>query len=90
MAGTEILTDEDLPEDMDVLRRLPRSDTEEWLIGVSDFKGQSYATARVYYRDKENNLKPSRHGINVHEEMLPELLQGLTAADELLTERAGG
>ena len=90
MAKVVPLTDEDLPDDIDVVRRLPRSDTEEWLIGIVDFKGQSYATARVYYRDKENKLKPSRHGINVHEELLPDLLQGLAAADDLLTDRAGG
>ena len=90
MAKVVPLTDEDLPEDIDVVRRLPRSDTEEWLIGIVDFKGQAYATARVYYRDKDNKLKPSRHGINVHEELLPELLKGLAAADDLLTDRAGG
>ena len=90
MAKVVPLADDDLPEGIDVVRRLPRSDTEEWLIGVSDFRGQAYAFARVYYRDKDNNLKPGKQGINVHEELLPELLQGLAAVDELLTDRAGG
>ena len=90
MAKVAPLTDEDLPEGIDVVKRLPRSDTEEWLIGVSDFRGQSYAFARVYYRDKDDNLKPGKQGINVHEELLPELLEGLSAVDDLLTDRLGG
>ena len=87
---TKLITDDDLPEDIDVVTRLPRSDGQEWLIGVVTYRGKDYASARVYYRDDDNNLKPSKHGINVHEELLTEIINGLQAVDELLTERATG
>ncbi|MDP6182984.1 MAG: transcriptional coactivator p15/PC4 family protein [Gammaproteobacteria bacterium] len=88
--STKQITGDDLPKDMDVVSRLPRSDGQEWLIGVVKFRGKDYASARVYYRDDEGNLKPSKHGINVHEELLPEIIKGLQTADDLLTERADG
>ena len=84
------LTGDDLPEDVTVLRRLPHRDGQEWLIGLLRFRGKDYATARVYYVDDEGKLKPTRHGINVHEELLPEIISGLQAVDALLTERASG
>jgi len=83
------LTGKELPEDMTVLKRLPRSDGEEWLIGVVQFRRRDYATARVYYMGEDGKLKPTRHGINVDEELLPEIINGLQSADDLLTERAG-
>ena len=88
--STKLITADDLPQDIDVVSRLPRSDGQEWLIAVSKFRGKDYASARVYYRDDKGMLKPSRHGINVHEELLPEIIKGLQAVDDLLTERAGG
>ncbi len=86
--STKPITSDDLPKDMDVVGRLPRGDGQEWLIGVVSFRGKDYASARVYYKDDEGNLRPSKHGINVHEELLPEIIKGLQAADDLLTERA--
>ncbi len=88
--STKPITGDNLPKDMDVVTRLPRSDGQEWLIGVVKFRGKDYASARVYYRDDEGNLRPSKHGINVHEELLPEIIKGLQSADDLLTERASG
>lgn len=82
------LTGDDLPQDMTVIRRLPRSDGQEWLVGLVEFRGKDYATARVYYTADDGKLRPSKHGINVHEELLPEIIKALQAVDSLLTERA--
>ena len=87
---TKPITSDDLPDDITVVGRIPRSDGQEWLIGIVTFRGKDYATARVHYKDDDGKLRPSKHGINVHEELLPEIIKGLQAADDLLTERATG
>ena len=88
--STKLITAEDLPKGLDVVSRFPRSDGDELLIGAQRFRGRDYAVARVYYRDDKGMLKPTRKGINVDEELLPEIIKGLQAVDDLLTERAGG
>ncbi|MCY3801922.1 MAG: transcriptional coactivator p15/PC4 family protein [Chloroflexi bacterium] len=84
------LSADDLPGNVKVFSRLPRSDGDEWLIGLSTFNKNDYAFARVHFRDDKGKLRPGKHGINVHVKLLPEIIQGLQVVDDLLTERAGG
>tara|TARA_B100001123_G_scaffold309992_1_gene346587 strand:- start:4656 stop:4967 length:312 start_codon:yes stop_codon:yes gene_type:complete len=86
MAEPVILEDDDLPDDVKVLRRLPKSSNEEWIVGINEFRGNNYVQVRVYYRDEKDDdkLKPGRQGMNVHEELLPEILGGLQDATDLL------
>ena len=57
MAEPLILEDEDLPDDVKVLRRLPKSSNEEWIVGINEFRGNNYVQVRVYYRDEKDNDK---------------------------------
>jgi hypothetical protein len=46
---------------------------EEVRVSVSTFKGKKYVDFRVYYQDDSGEYKPSKKGIAISPELLPEL-----------------
>lgn len=46
---------------------------EEVRVSVSTYKGKKYVDFRVYYQDDNGEYKPSKKGIAISPELLPEL-----------------
>lgn len=46
---------------------------EEVRVSVSAYKGKKYVDLRVYYQDDNGEYKPSKKGIAISPDLLPEL-----------------
>ena len=45
----------------------------------SSYKGHEYLELRVYYEDRDGEMKPTKRGVTFHPEALPELIAALQA-----------
>jgi hypothetical protein len=57
---------------------------EEVRVSVSTFKGKKYVDIRVYYQDDSGEFKPSKKGIAISPELLPELENSIGKLKEIL------
>jgi hypothetical protein len=44
---------------------------------LTEFKGRRYADLRVFYRDDDGELKPTRKGVCVSPELWPDFVRGI-------------
>ena len=63
-----------------VVAQFKRNPTEEVRAGIKEFKGRRYIDLRIYYMDDQGEWKPTRKGISLATDFMPELK---TAVDEL-------
>lgn len=59
----------DLPRGRDVLR-----------ISVSEYKGREYIDIRVWYTDRDGELKPTAKGVSLRPDAIQDVLRALQAA----------
>lgn len=57
---------------------------EEVRVSVSTFKGKKYVDFRVYYQDDSGEYKPSKKGIAISPELLPELENAIGKLKEII------
>lgn len=68
-----------------VLYSFKRNPTEEVRAGVKEFKGKAYIDIRIYYMDDQGEWKPTRKGVSLSTDFLPELKEAVVAIDAELT-----
>jgi hypothetical protein len=64
-----------------VFAKFPRTATEEIRAGIKEFRGRRYIDFRTYYMDKEGEWKPTKKGITLPTEFMPELRQAVNAIE---------
>ncbi len=57
---------------------------EEIRVSVSTYKGKKYVDLRVYYQDDNGEYKPSKKGIAISPELLPELENAIGKLKEII------
>ena len=63
-----------------VLATIPRRDTEEIRVTLAEWRGAWYVSARLYFKTPTGTWAPTRKGVTIPCEQLPELLDGLGRA----------
>ncbi len=67
---------------VDALHLPMKRDSEKLVIGPNDFNGKKTATIRVYYiPEGEDDLKPTKRGVNINYEDLAEVIAKLQELD---------
>jgi hypothetical protein len=56
---------------------IPKNARESYRIGWEEFEGHHFIDLRVYYRDGDGELKPSRKGVAIKPERLAEVCAAL-------------
>jgi hypothetical protein len=64
-----------------VLYSFKRNPTEEVRACVKEFKGRAYIDLRIYYMDDKGDWKPTRKGVSLATEYMPELKEAVAAID---------
>ena len=59
---------------------IPKNAREELRISLSEFKGYNLVSQRVWYRADDGDMRPSKAGVVIRIERLPDLIEGLQAA----------
>ena len=73
---------------------LEKNSRESLVINQSEFKGVKLVDVRVFYKDENNDLKPTKKGVSVRLEQLDALIKALsevsaTAREQKLTGENG-
>lgn len=69
-----------------VVASFKRNPTEEVRAGIKEFKGRNYIDIRIYYLDDKEEWKPTRKGISLSTEYMPQLKQAVEAVERELAE----
>ncbi|MCU0660707.1 MAG: transcriptional coactivator p15/PC4 family protein [Myxococcota bacterium] len=60
-----------------VVATFKRNPTEEVRAGIKEFKGRRYIDLRIYYMDDQGEWKPTRKGISLSTDFMPELKEAV-------------
>ncbi len=64
-----------------VLYSFKRNPTEEVRAGVKEFKKKAYIDIRIYYMDDKGEWKPTKKGVSLSTDFLPELKEAVAAIE---------
>lgn len=65
-----------------VVGSIPKNQREEIRVTLSNFKGHDLVGARIWFKTKEGEPRPSSKGITVNVRVLPELIGLLEEAEK--------
>jgi len=65
-----------------VVGSIPKNQREEIRVTLSNFKGHDLVGARVWFKTKDGDPRPSQKGITVNVRVLPELIGLLEQAEK--------
>lgn len=72
----------------EVLHRFRKNSLEEVRATISEFKGTAYASIRVYYESEPGTWYPTRKGLTLPLDLLPELEKAVQALSGAVTKAA--
>ena len=59
---------------------IEKNSRESIVVSEIEYKGNKYIDVRVFYKDTDGNLKPTRKGVSLRPEKVAELVTALAAA----------
>ena len=62
---------------MDALYDVIKNSQETIRFQITEYRGRSYADVRIFYRDDNEELKPTRKGLTISPLLWPEFVQGI-------------
>lgn len=75
------------PKDVELTaREISKGRSSKLVIRGLVSKGEAYIDIRTYYLDDSDEWQPTKKGVRLHAESLPELIENLKASDEEITE----
>ena len=64
----------------------PKNAQEMVRISISEYRGKTYGDIRVYYQDDEGEWRPTKKGVTLAPDRIPELRTGVGALEATLRE----
>ena len=58
---------------------IEKNSKESIVVSETEYKGNKYIDVRVFYKDTDGNLKPTRKGVSIRHEKVTELVAALSA-----------
>ena len=58
---------------------IEKNSRESIVVSETEYKGNKYVDVRVFYKDTDGSLKPTRKGVSVRHDQLDELVSALIA-----------
>lgn len=59
------------------MSRIQKNSREEIRVSLDTFKGYELACVRVWFRDKDGEMRPSKQGVAFRKELLPDIIAAL-------------
>jgi hypothetical protein len=73
-----------MADDERVLTTLSKGDTHEIRVTIKAFRGAQYLDIRQHWRDDGGEWHPTKKGVSLNVEYVPDLLEALQRAEELI------
>ena len=61
---------------------IEKNSRESIVVSEIEYKGNKYIDVRVFYKDTDGDLKPTRKGVSLRPEKVAELVAALAAASD--------
>ena len=58
---------------------IEKNSRESFVVSETEYKGNKYVDVRVFYKDTDGTLKPTRKGVSLRPEKVAELVAALSA-----------
>ena len=58
---------------------IEKNSRESIVVSETEYKGSTYVDVRIFYKDTNGSLKPTRKGVSIRPEKVSELLAALSA-----------
>ena len=58
---------------------IEKNSRESFVVSETEYKGNKYVDIRVFYKDTDSTLKPTRKGVSIRPEKVAELRDALAA-----------
>ena len=58
---------------------IEKNSRESIVVSEPEYKGSKYVDVRIFYKDTNGSLKPTRKGVSIRPEKVSELLAALSA-----------
>jgi hypothetical protein len=65
-----------------VIKDIEKNASNKIRISLTEFKGYDLIDLRVYYEDEEGDYKPTKKGIALKPEIIPQVIEGLQEAEK--------
>jgi hypothetical protein len=69
-----------------LIHAFPKNPLEEIRVSLTVFKKKQYIDLRVYYKGDDGEYRPSKKGITVSLDLLPDLVEAIEKARQLVGE----
>ncbi len=76
-----------MPDEEIVVGSFPKNNREEVRVSLSKFKGYDLLGVRQWFRNEADEPRPSKSGITIRVDLLPELLELIEKAKEIALEK---
>lgn len=76
-----------MPDDEIVVGSFPKNNREEVRVTLSKFKGYDLVGVRQWFRNENDEPRPSKSGVTIRVDLLPELLELITEARDIALEK---
>jgi len=76
-----------MPDDEIVVGSFPKNNREEVRVTLSKFKGYDLVGVRQWFRTESDEPRPSKSGVTIRVDLLPELLDLIQKARDIAVEK---
>lgn len=76
-----------MPEDEILVGSFPKNNREEVRVSLSKFKGYDLLGVRQWYRNENDEPRPSKSGVTIRVDLLPELLDLIQKARDIALDK---
>lgn len=67
-----------------LIKEIEKNSSNKIRVSLTDFKGHDFVDVRVYYEDEDGEYKPTKKGIALKPEVIPEVIEALQKAEKEL------
>ena len=76
-----------MPDEEIVVGSFPKNNREEVRVSLSKFKGYDLVGVRQWFRNENDEPRPSKSGITIRVDLLPELLELIEKARDIAVDK---
>ena len=62
-----------MADEKELVHSFDKSPTEQIQVSLSEYKGKTYVDLRIYYKANDGEYRPTKKGITLSPDLLPEL-----------------
>ena len=64
-----------------IIKEIQKNKTETIVISEKEFRGNEYIDIRVFYRDDNEDLKPTKKGVMIKKDLLGEFKEAISSIE---------